>query len=1626
MRRFLFSVCLFLFLSLFVSQSFGSLSSSPASVSSDNLILFERSTIDPSSPEFHLSSASSSSDVAHDSKGRSHYLLQFRPPLNQASREEIESVIGVPLVDYYPKNTFLVYIEREKAEAARSLPSVAWVGPYRSHHKVHSSVDQLDPVSVKVTVTVNDDGESEEDGFNKFLDEEDLMNERSAPLTELNVAVTRSLTGEELSQLASELSQLLHKQFAIHAEVTIPGRSRLHIQFESESDLQRSVSFLSARPEIKYFTRQPIASLHNRWSFGLTQSGFDLIQYTSQGNAREVLGFQHHLRGDGEVVGISDTGVDVNSCFFYDPNFPNGPPYKEYRRFDANTPITYSEPEDKRHRKIVQYVQFFGTDHTTDTHNHGHGTHTAGSVAGKFLTGASAYNGMAPDAKLAVFDMGTLRKLPSPLGENMLAWTYGAGARIHSNSWTAKEDFSYNGQAHEIDDFVFNHKDMLVVFSAANKGTQPAGRQLPAPATNKNGIAVGASMSSTQHWKEFTGPGGFQSNEEIYDLIDREPILFSSESLACFSSRGPTRDGRIKPDIVANGFYIVSAKNGQESSASCSNEPADLLRALPGTSQSAPTVAGLAAVVREYFKKGFYPAVSVEPHTENAFNPSAALVKAMIVASGRKLTGVVDKACAVLNARNLHPKVVPLETEFPNAQQGFGRLVLSDSVSFFGDETKTIIHRPKRGVDAFGDPEFKEGETVPQTMEICYTGPLKNGQPAKVTLVWSDYPGQPNSAQALVNDLDLRVTNRKTSATFMGNGHEDHLNNVEQVSFYEDSIEPQTTLLISVFPRHLVSAQPYSLVANGKISKGACRNDVSALSATPVITDIAANMVDTLKGLKSLVSVSFASLGKQFTLIIQPGDHKISGTSSPLAITGLPKGRYTAQVARQMEDGSSSASETVSFSVDQLAESSDDNNEDGEVQAATSFNPVITGIVDSIFTVDGSAIGHVTVSFSTGQGEYTEFQVTSHPGNFQVVGARSPLTLTNLPAGKYHFTVTSYDATRQPIGISEPSSIVEIIPAGDSLYSWTFAEWGQCSSICGGGRQTREIFCESAKDGRVDRDLCDKQPSLGPAPPAEQQCNPEACGKLKYEWRMTSWTVCSATCGGGEQRRNVYCATIDGTPMPEVFCADSPKPALKQKCNRDPCAAGQRPSGGVLTYYYQFSPCNTNCSVTCGEGTCDRHVACMIGSMEVDESACQKSGLVKPPVTISCADRNCADGQEFKTAAAQYPPPVFRWLSRQWTQCSVGCGGGTQTREVKCWSSAGHYEEESKCLASAPRPVDIHQCNNDPCPPSDNTLYQWVVGPFTPCMLDTLDKRRWVACADTNGHYHTAAKCEATVGVKPEDNKPCTEAERLKVMADFMTPNPAPPAEPSYSWVAGGFGMQLQWCKNSASQTTKKTRRALCIGTDGIVATLRDKDCTDIRPDETLEIRLPECRTPRSWHNATWSVCDRPHTPCEGTQYRKTFCVDERGEIIRDRAECVRAGLKQPANQRSPCMGCDTKQPVDTVMVPVYGTEIDAANLKKLAPTGINEATGKEAKTLEKKAAKAPAAEDKEDASAMSSLSADEQDSQIDAKPFDVSINTPYVTPTPFIKGNSASSTASVSLIVALISVLALLIASAL
>ena len=505
--------------------------------------------------------------------------------------------------------------------------------------------------------------------------------------------------------------------------------------------------------------------------------------------------YDHGLHGEGQVVAVLDTGVDVTICYFAEADGSLPP-------FNTGTPTggLQSSNVNPARRKVIAYDFLYSCDQFPGAHgcetpgvdsfdNQGHGTHAAASAVGdKGTPIAHDYaDAIATGAKLVVQDAGYIGGdncsqrpgIGCPVNLTpILAQAYAQGARIHSNSWGDRQNVppvvnaptaNYSTSARDVDAFVYSHPDMLVVFNTGNYSANavPPASSLSAPGCAKNTLQVGG-----------TRGGGY------FD-----------DTLASYSLAGPTRDGRLKPDLV--GPATVTAGDAQfATKSSCGFSTQD------GTSWSSPTLAGAAALVRQYYTDGYYP--TGVPTPSNRFTPSAALLKATMIAAARSVphrwsgSGLVDAAPA------------------PSPQQGFGFPVLDDALYFPGDTAKL------RTVDVPLANGLTDGETA--TLRVS----AKSGTPLKAVLVWTDPAGVPrgttDATPELVNDLDLRVT-APDGTTIFGNealhpGQPDRLNNVEVAPVGQPVSGVYT---VTVTANHIAAGprQSYALVITGDVTDAA-------------------------------------------------------------------------------------------------------------------------------------------------------------------------------------------------------------------------------------------------------------------------------------------------------------------------------------------------------------------------------------------------------------------------------------------------------------------------------------------------------------------------------------------------------------------------------------------------------------------------------------------------------------------------------------------------------------------------------------------------------------------------------------------------------------------------------------
>lgn len=512
------------------------------------------------------------------------------------------------------------------------------------------------------------------------------------------------------------------------------------------------LDLVARHPDVQWIERGEAALLLNDEARRITQAGgfLDTTPF-----------LDHGIHGFHQLIAICDTGIDIDSCYFRHDHLLL-PPLNRLDDIHVNPSL----------RKVVA-VTFLdpNDDPSNPSHwdNHGHGTAVAGSAAGSNLYdpfAADIQNGIAPGAQLIIQDAGfqdadlggVLIGLGRPVTNfyPALLQAVAQGATIHNNSWSDRDvgipQNVYTQICRELDFVTWSHRQLLVVCAAGNNSLS---NTVAGPSIAKNALSVAASMSG-----------------------------LNQDRIATFSSRGWASDGRFKPDLAAPGHSLRTAANdGDITTDNCYQTSRS------GTSFASPVVAGLAAIVRDYFAQGYYPTgVPIETHRQP--NISAALVKAVLINAAMPMTAAAAPP--------------------PARDQGWGRVNLSRTLKLPGD-THSLM--------ALDQPlVFTETPAFPYTV---YLNLRSTNQPLKATLVWTDYPATPGADKHLVNDLDLRL--RTPSLTLWGNhysdgqsvpgGTQDRLNNVEQIIW-----TPTSTGIVEISVwahRIVVPNQDFALVVTG-------------------------------------------------------------------------------------------------------------------------------------------------------------------------------------------------------------------------------------------------------------------------------------------------------------------------------------------------------------------------------------------------------------------------------------------------------------------------------------------------------------------------------------------------------------------------------------------------------------------------------------------------------------------------------------------------------------------------------------------------------------------------------------------------------------------------------------------
>ena len=649
---------------------------------------------------------------------RGYFIVQFEGPVVESWKAEVTAT-GAELLDYIPDFAFKVRMNPAQAARVERLGSVVWVGLFHPAYK-------LDPDLVR-------------NGEHPYI----VRIEQGADAAA--AAAMIAATGAQISQQEGSV-------------ITVTANSAQLDAIAQVLDVASVENFLLRKKNNEYGAGVIMGA------GTANNSGFD---------------------GSSQTVAVADTGLGNGTAANAFVDIPSNRISAIYN-WPGATNSCFSKITD---------------DGAVDVDS-GHGTHTTTSVLGSGTVG----RGTAPAAHLifqAVENWVTtssmckmlygypngyyLTGIPSDIRQ-LFQQAYNGGARIHSNSWGSDAAGAYTTDSVNTDQFVWSHRDMTITFSAGNAGIDANAdgmidvNSIGSPATAKNVISVGASENDRQgHWdcdvnltytnctaqagqnSIFTYGAAWPSDYPANPIKD-DPSAGDAGQMAAFSSRGPADDGRIKPDVVAPGTWILSGYSDKfQQQYDATPNPKNnayqydgwgyplnqSYKYMGGTSMSNPLVAGGAAVVRDFYEKNF------------SANASAALVKATLVNTAVDLMDENNDG----TPDNAYP--------IPNIHEGWGRVNLAAATS--------------------GTRQFVDGSTslaTAGTATYSYSVGAA-GSPLKVTLAWSDYPSTTAAAKNLVNDLDLVVTAPDGTTKYLGNvfsggwsqtgGAADRTNNLENV-----------------------------------------------------------------------------------------------------------------------------------------------------------------------------------------------------------------------------------------------------------------------------------------------------------------------------------------------------------------------------------------------------------------------------------------------------------------------------------------------------------------------------------------------------------------------------------------------------------------------------------------------------------------------------------------------------------------------------------------------------------------------------------------------------------------------------------------------------------------------------
>ena len=453
-----------------------------------------------------------------------------------------------------------------------------------------------------------------------------------------------------------------------------------------------------------------------------------------------------------------------------------------------------------------------------------HSTHVAGIVMSKGLNTLS--KGMSYNVKgILDYDWNNdLSEMSAAAANGLLisnhsygtvtGWNYNSdSARWEFNGrFNEKEDYRfglYDFDAQIQDSIAYNAPNYLIIAAAGNNRTSvgpavgqtywrrnEAGRMVNSgarPADISSNDSYG-SISTDKNAKNVLTVGAVFGIPSEYNK--KEDVVISN-----FSSWGPTDDGRIKPDIVAQGVSVYAPIASNDSSYGY----------LSGTSMAAPGAAGSLLLLQELAHRF------------------------LLNGAPRVLKSATLKGLAIhtANEAGLYPG--------PDYKFGWGLLNIAEAAQ--------VLNTAYTNNNSVNSPHFVYENTLLNGESKSYTITASGTRPVKATIVWTDVKGSASEVlndanPELINDLDLTITqgNRTHHTWNLNPSTPDNqafkgINNIDNVEKVEvDTSLVGTNYTITVKHKGTLDRglQNYSLIISGAGGTAYCPSAATSIAGTKI------------------------------------------------------------------------------------------------------------------------------------------------------------------------------------------------------------------------------------------------------------------------------------------------------------------------------------------------------------------------------------------------------------------------------------------------------------------------------------------------------------------------------------------------------------------------------------------------------------------------------------------------------------------------------------------------------------------------------------------------------------------------------------------------------------------------